>query len=210
MFGTFSEESLADYSKLISQKAQNYTEVATYDFTRCVRPDGSAYGTAGQCRSGVESSARVPFHDPKNRGSKGSSYYTPLEKATARLKQLERRLNDPDYTPSEKELMRYGQLKNAIEAATGTKKTRDLQLPKKTPAKAVTRLSNVMRDRSASARDMKDALEDAGDLIADLRRATRLNRMNPFGARMSGEMAVLSRLEESYDKALKQYKNQFG
>jgi len=25
-----------------------------YDFTRCVRPDGSAYGTAGKCRKGVE------------------------------------------------------------------------------------------------------------------------------------------------------------
>lgn len=26
----------------------------SYDFTRCVRPNGTAYGTAGQCRSGVE------------------------------------------------------------------------------------------------------------------------------------------------------------
>ena len=25
-----------------------------YDFTRCVRPDGSAYGTGGKCRKGNE------------------------------------------------------------------------------------------------------------------------------------------------------------
>jgi hypothetical protein len=25
-----------------------------YDFTRCVRPNGTAYGTSGQCRKGVE------------------------------------------------------------------------------------------------------------------------------------------------------------
>lgn len=28
--------------------------IENYDYTRCVKPDGSAYGTAGQCRKGVQ------------------------------------------------------------------------------------------------------------------------------------------------------------
>lgn len=39
----FSPESLSTVNELLSDY---------YDFTRCVRPDGSAYGTKGQCKSG--------------------------------------------------------------------------------------------------------------------------------------------------------------
>jgi hypothetical protein len=48
--GGFSEESLDLYQSLV----QLYTESGeyyegVYDFTRCVRPDGSVYGTKGKC-----------------------------------------------------------------------------------------------------------------------------------------------------------------
>lgn len=44
----FSEESTSQINKY-------------YDFTRCVRPDGTAYGTAGKCRKGTEEAkAEVP------------------------------------------------------------------------------------------------------------------------------------------------------
>lgn len=33
------------------------TLLSSYDFTRCVRPDGSVYGTRGKCRRGTEASA---------------------------------------------------------------------------------------------------------------------------------------------------------
>lgn len=45
MQGFFSEEALEQCESLLQ---------ATYDYTRCVRPDGSAYGTAGKCRKGAE------------------------------------------------------------------------------------------------------------------------------------------------------------
>ena len=51
MFGRFSEESLESYAEAASEK--NGEE--TYDFTRCVRSDGTSYGTGGQCRKGSES-----------------------------------------------------------------------------------------------------------------------------------------------------------
>lgn len=41
----------------ISKEALSQCEVllgATFDYTRCVRPDGSAYGTGGKCRKGTE------------------------------------------------------------------------------------------------------------------------------------------------------------
>jgi predicted Ser/Thr protein kinase len=33
----------------------------SFDFTRCVRPNGTAYGTAGQCRKGSEKEKEYPF-----------------------------------------------------------------------------------------------------------------------------------------------------
>lgn len=56
MFGSFSEEALAEYSEMVSQtQSADFSEGDTYDFTRCMRPNGSIYGTRGQCRKGVES-----------------------------------------------------------------------------------------------------------------------------------------------------------
>lgn len=52
MQGSFSEESLKIYSDLASQdQGLNYGESGTdrYDFTRCIRPDGSSFGTQGKC-----------------------------------------------------------------------------------------------------------------------------------------------------------------
>lgn len=42
MYGSFSESALRISEELL------------YDYTRCVRPDGTAYGTRGKCRKGTE------------------------------------------------------------------------------------------------------------------------------------------------------------
>jgi hypothetical protein len=55
MRGTFSEDALLKFSELVSVlDTADFSEAETYDFTRCVRPDGSAYGTKGKCRKGSE------------------------------------------------------------------------------------------------------------------------------------------------------------
>ena len=57
MKGSFSQQALALYSQLASEKAGlDFAEGDSYDFTRCVKPDGTAYGTSGQCKSGSPSS----------------------------------------------------------------------------------------------------------------------------------------------------------
>lgn len=55
MNSRISEEALEQYLALVEEKFEsNFSEGETYDFTRCVRPDGSVYGTRGKCRKGSE------------------------------------------------------------------------------------------------------------------------------------------------------------
>lgn len=52
MNGGFSEQALSNYQRLLQDKLNPFSEVGegeTYDFARCVRPDGTFYGTRGRC-----------------------------------------------------------------------------------------------------------------------------------------------------------------
>lgn len=50
VLGGFSEEALNAYQQaIIEEKELDFSEGDTYDFARCVRPDGSAFGTRGKC-----------------------------------------------------------------------------------------------------------------------------------------------------------------
>ena len=58
-FGGFTEEALEAYQKAVAEKeGVEFSEEGTYDFTTCIRPDGSAYGTRGKCRKGTEGEAK--------------------------------------------------------------------------------------------------------------------------------------------------------
>jgi len=53
MKGYFDEKSLEAYNLLIADReGVDFSEGEIYDFTRCVRADGSFYGTSGRCRQG--------------------------------------------------------------------------------------------------------------------------------------------------------------
>jgi hypothetical protein len=55
MKGYFSEETLKQFAALAEEKfGIDFSERNTYDFTRCVRSDGSFYGAGGKCRKGSE------------------------------------------------------------------------------------------------------------------------------------------------------------
>ena len=59
-FGGFGEEALAAYQAALAEKeGLDFSEGGTYDFTTCIRPDGSPYGTAGTCRKGTEGEAKA-------------------------------------------------------------------------------------------------------------------------------------------------------
>lgn len=71
--GSFSQESLHKFNELLnlSEGDENL-----YDFTRCIRPDGSAYGTRGKCqepnREQVKPAQRKPASSPTAAGPKGN------------------------------------------------------------------------------------------------------------------------------------------
>lgn len=73
MLGSFSLEALEAYTQAVINNSPSidFSEGGTYDFTRCVRSDGSAYGTGGRCRSGTEEAKAS--EDKKPRAKKASA-----------------------------------------------------------------------------------------------------------------------------------------
>ena len=57
--GSFTNSSLATVREMLS---------GTLDYTRCVRSDGSAYGTAGKCRKGAEKQKDYPYEAAVTQG----------------------------------------------------------------------------------------------------------------------------------------------
>lgn len=85
MTGSFSEESLAKFAELANQtQAADFAEGEdTYDFTRCVRPDGSFYGTRGKCRKGSETGAKEVPTKPTSRSEKVEDLRAKVKEAKA-------------------------------------------------------------------------------------------------------------------------------
>ena len=66
--GGFTKEALDAFQSLQSEKVfADFSEGDFYDFTRCVRPDGSAYGTKGKCRQGTEGAKQEVATNPKKK-----------------------------------------------------------------------------------------------------------------------------------------------
>ena len=66
MKGSISEEALSLYGRMVAERADlNFSEGDTYDFTRCVRPDGTAYASSGKCRKGTEEAKATKDAAPK-------------------------------------------------------------------------------------------------------------------------------------------------
>jgi hypothetical protein len=72
----FTEEALRNAQALAELKYSENPEdqlafAEAYDFARCQRPDGSFYGTAGQCRKGSPAGAKQEESKPKKKLDKG-------------------------------------------------------------------------------------------------------------------------------------------
>lgn len=60
---SFSDGALIEYQRLIKEKLESYGEGncwGVYDFARCVRPDGTTYGTRGKCIPPNKPAAEAP------------------------------------------------------------------------------------------------------------------------------------------------------
>jgi hypothetical protein len=91
MNGHFSEEALQQFAELAAESQYvSFAEVETYDFTRCVRPNGTAYGTGGKCRKGTEKEKQLEAKTPKKKKSAAltASIPEPTRQSVARTKEL--------------------------------------------------------------------------------------------------------------------------
>jgi hypothetical protein len=61
--GHFNEDALKKFNAMCSEGVE-FSEGETYDFARCVMPDGDIYGTKGQCKVGK------PIADLEDEGKK--------------------------------------------------------------------------------------------------------------------------------------------
>ena len=56
--GHFSEDALTKFNAMCADGV-DFSEKEVYDFTRCVRADGTFYGTAGRCRKGSQTASKA-------------------------------------------------------------------------------------------------------------------------------------------------------
>ena len=105
----FSTEALKAYEALVvEQHSLNFSETEIYDFTRCVRKDGSAYGTGGKCRKGTEQvkeinpRIREKAKEPEEKVTPGRMRLTARVKSLS-VKELKKVLDDPRLNDKQRE-----------------------------------------------------------------------------------------------------------
>jgi hypothetical protein len=95
-FGGFTPEALEAYQKAVAEKeGVEFSEEGTYDFTTCIRPDGSSYGTKGKCRKGTEGAAK---ETPDQRRFKKTGARSKGEAAQMLRGKLQQRVDDAKRT----------------------------------------------------------------------------------------------------------------
>jgi hypothetical protein len=98
MKGFISEEALAEYSRLAAEKlGTDFAEGEVYDFGRCMRPDGSFYGTRGKCKKGTEA-GDAPAKEKSNKSGGGNIPLLTNEdiakKSTKELVQIKKQMDE--------------------------------------------------------------------------------------------------------------------
>lgn len=102
------------------------------DFTRCVRPDGSAYGTAGTCRKGVEEELKKLDKKAAELrwNHSGAEKERMLSKINARKRQLKKQEQDDNYKTPEVDYDAAALGPNAYKAQLKLALSKDEQMQK--------------------------------------------------------------------------------
>ena len=192
--GTFTPESIEQLYSSYAEKhgasedydhsAQNFSEA--YDFTTCARPDGSKYGTGGQCRKGKETTPGSEEKPTAKKGRKPSPRVSPKQAAKAlsdiTMSKLVGTMKDSEFDPDKvgyqragrniEQANKYGKVdKEAAQKKVNkavrllkerAKKLREAQRDQKLNAKAGGRL----RRREDEIKKMIKSLESGNSLLA--------------------------------------------
>jgi hypothetical protein len=185
MKGYFSEETLKQFAQLAGEEfGTNFSEGDTYDFTRCVRPDGSFYGTSGECRKGSKTGAKEQTKKaPPIKADKKVKESTPAQTPTDdRAKKVEAlKKAREEYTKHLKKQMEYvakGDMANAEK--TGVKVKAAVQKIKIAEAAAMTpeqkaALGKEVRQRAEwdKAQRLRDQKQEQTKLTAKEKKALK-------------------------------------
>jgi len=92
--GSFSQEALKKFNEMCSVSA-NFAEGETYDFVRCIMPDGEIYGTKHQCKQGK------PLSEGKEKKEKTDKESASGERKLAKLTKMFRLKNGRDMSAAQ-------------------------------------------------------------------------------------------------------------
>lgn len=92
--GGFSEEALTKFNDLCNSSL-SFTEEQTYDFVRCITPEGEIYGSATQCKAGK------PLPENKGGGENGAAGGKGNIRKLAKLTRMFRIRNGRDMTTAQ-------------------------------------------------------------------------------------------------------------
>jgi len=155
ILGNFSDDAFEEYQRLISEEQEiNFSEDNLYDFTRCVRPNGSAYGTGGKCRQGSES-AKEPKPSGKTRPK--AAIEADMRKLTSSGAMQQRGLAGvkarAEHASLKAELNKSAQTKEEASKRSQV----DLVTPQKQGQADVDRMKKYLKDESDKLKNLNDA-----------------------------------------------------
>lgn len=194
MLGNFAPDALAAFQNLV---AEGLPEEEVFDFARCVRPDGSVYGTGGTCRKGREQAARDEAPAKRKRAPNqlsnnlGANFLknAPKEKLE---EYLARSINDRKKAKIEKELARREKerapsvptdLKKQLAALNPQAKSPGLPTLQKENDKLVGDLASAAMkgDRTALSRVQKELEENDRKLKEKAEAGKADSKYGPWG-----------------------------
>ena len=153
---SFSEDYGSKYPFI--EEAVN-TLLGSYDFTRCVRPDGSAYGTRGKCKKGAEQAKQPVEKKAKNNKERKEAIKEKRLTSNATWRLMRQVLDTPEVKSQFSSLEKKGDVEGAralyskIEAEAikkaNAKEGRLAKGDSKTPA---ARKSEAMAQRAAETK----------------------------------------------------------
>jgi hypothetical protein len=171
MTGDFSGEALKAYQETLAEQAgTDFAEGESYDFARCIRKDGSAYGTSGKCRKGTEAE---PLSE--NKGTAREMRRGLVERVKSHMALAK------DTTDSGAKDFYKGEAKNAakkLKTLGRADRSKEAQKRRQTPGSKAKRLDAALSKANAAYRAMDRKIMAEKDPAKKAKLQKKLEKLN--------------------------------
>jgi hypothetical protein len=171
--GSFSFEALQAYEALVAETHPlNFSEGETYDFTRCVRKDGTIYGSRGKCKQGTEIGAKEESQVKGKRGPKAGGMRLTEKIKGLGAEDLKKVLQDPRVTPKQRAVLE-GLLKSkgGVKAPEGQMSKKGSGPDRKTSREE---LRKAVSENNPKVQDEYDWVGSGPKAVAEIKRSYRM------------------------------------